>query len=158
MDKEKALIEYLLQCSQIQNNPLFFNFLKAKEDNKQFVTVANDKILNRSYVDGSVLKRYTFTIVDYRSVAYQAVVKMEGFPNENLEEFIDVQGIIDWITEQNELENYPDFGEKCIIQEIRTTTDQPNLNGVDSNTTPALAKYSISIQIDYIDITKRIWN
>lgn len=158
MDKEKALIEYLLQCSQIQNNPLFFNFLKAKEDNKQFVTVANDKILNRSYVDGSVLKRYTFTIVDYRSVAYQAVVKMEGFPNENLEEFIDVQGIIDWITEQNELENYPDFGKKCIIQEIRTTTDQPNLNGVDSNTTPALAKYSISIQIDYIDITKRIWN
>ena len=158
MDKEKALIEYLLQCEQIQNNPLFFNFLKAQEDNKQFVTVANDKIINRSYVDGSVLKRYTFTIVDYRSVAYQAVVKMEGYPNENLEEFLDVQTIIDWITEQNDLENYPDFGDKCIIEEIRTTTDQPNLNGVDTNASPALAKYSISIQIDYIDITKRLWN
>ena len=158
MDKEKALIEYLLQCEQIQNNPLFFNFLKAQEDNKQFVTVANDKIINRSYVDGSVLKRYTFTIVDYRSVAYQAVVKMEGYPNENLEEFIDVQAIIDWITEQNDLENYPDFGDKCIIEEIRTTTDQPNLNGVDTNASPALAKYSISIQIDYMDITKKLWN
>lgn len=158
MDKEKALIEYLLQCEQIQNNPLFFNFLKAQQDNKQFVTVANDKIINRLYVDGSVLKRYTFTIVDYRSVAYQAVVKMEGYPNENLEEFLDVQSIIDWITEQNDLENYPDFGEKCIIEEIRTTTDQPNLNGVDTNASPALAKYSISIQVDYIDITKRLWN
>ena len=158
VDKEKALIEYLLQYPPLQDNPLFFNFLDAKNDNKQFVTVANDRILDRSFVDGSVMKRYTFTLMDYRTVVYQAIVKQAGYPNENLEEFIDVQGIIDWIAEQEDNKNYPDFGETCIIEEIRTTTSQPNLNGVDTNVKPALAKYSVSIQIDYLDISKKIWN
>ena len=158
MDKEKAIIEFLLGCDQIRDNPLFFNFLNAKDNNKQLMTIANDKVVNRSYIDGSVMRRYTFTIVDYRTVAYQAVVKQEGYPNENLEEYLDVQLIVDWVTEQAEDHNYPNFGDKCIIEEMKTLTDQPSLNGVDSNTSPALAKYSISIQIDYLDISKRIWN
>lgn len=158
MDKEKAIIEFLLNCQQIQDNPLYFNFLNARDDNKQLMTTANDKTMDRSYVDGSVLKRYTFTLIDYRTVAYQAVVKQEGYPNENLEEYIDIQSILDWISEQADEKNYPDFGEGYIIEDMRTLTNQPNLNGVDSNVSPALAKYSISIQIDYLDITKRIWN
>ena len=158
MDKEHALIEFLLQCDQIRDNPLFFNFLDAKNNNKQLVTVANEKILDRQYVDGSIFKRYTFVLMDYRTVVYQAVVKSGGYPNENLEEFLDVQTIIDWVEEQEELKNYPDFGPDCIIEEMRTTTSQPNLNGVDTNVKPSLAKYSISIQVDYLDISKRIWN
>lgn len=158
MDKNEAVIQYLLQCDQIQNNPLFFNFLDAKDDNKQFITVANDKRLNKTYIDGSVLRRYTFTIVDFRSVTYQAMVKTAGYPNENFEEFLDVQGIVDWIEEQNDNRNYPNFGTDCIIEEIRTLTDNPVLNGVDSNITPPLAKYSISIQIDYLDISKKLFH
>lgn len=158
MDKEKAIIEFLLSCDQIKDNPLFFNFLNAKDDNKQLMPIANNRIVNRSYVDGSVLKQYTFTIIDYRTVAYQAVVKQTGYPNENLEEYIDVQSILDWVAEQADNHNYPDFGTDCIIEDMRVLTDQPRLNGVDSNVSPALAKYSISIQIDYLDITKRIWN
>ena len=42
--------------------------------------------------------------------------------------------------------------------EIRTLTDTPTLNGVDSNLATPLAKYSISIQVDYLDYTHRIWN
>lgn len=175
VDKYSATINFLLGtdndqndsrpynpgCDAIKNNPLFFNFLNAKEDNKQFVTMANDKVLNRTFIDGSVLKRFTFVIIDYRSVAYQAIVKQSGYPNENLEEFLDIQGIIDWITEQNDLKpvpNYPKFGDGCIIDSMRTTTENPNLNGVDTSVQPVLAKYSISIQIDYLDTTKVIWN
>lgn len=158
VDRSKAVIEFILQCPQIQNNPLFFNFLNAQDDNKQFLTLANEKTIDRSFIDGSVLRRYTFTIVDYRTVAYQAVVKDMSYPNENLEEFIDVQDMLDWVDEQADLRNYPDFGSDCIIEDMRTLTDQPNLNGVDTNVKPALAKYSISIQIDYLDISKRIWN
>ena len=157
MDKNQAMVEYLLGCDQIKNNPLFFNFLNAQGDNKQFLTQGNDKKLNRTYIDGSELKRYTFTIVDYREVAYQAVVKQAGYPNENMEELLDVQGIIDWITEQNELRNFPNFGTGYQIEEIRTLTDTPTLNGVDSNLATPLAKYSISIQVDYLDYTHRIW-
>ena len=158
MDKNQAIIEYLLQCPQIANNPLFFNFIEAKDDNKQIVTIANDKAVQRPYIDGTVLKRYTFSIIDYRSIVYQAIVKVPGYTNENVEEFLDVQGIIDWVTEQEDLRNYPDFGEDCIIQEIQALTDSPRLNSVDASITPALAKYSISIQIEYLDISKKIWN
>lgn len=158
MDKNQAVIDFLINCPQIKDNPLFFNFSEARDNNKQIVTVANDKALNKMFIDGSELKRYTFTIIDYRSVAYQAIVKQAGFSNENVEEYFDVQGIIDWITEQADNYNFPNFGSTCIIESMKALTDNPNLNGVDTNTKPAIAKYSVSIQIDYVDTNKRIWN
>lgn len=154
-DKNQAVIDFLLQCPTIQNSPLYFNFINAKDNNKQLVTQANDKALDRPYIDGSVLKRYTFTIIDYRSINALAVAV--GYANENVEEMLDVQSIIDWVTEQNELRNYPNFGEDCVVEELGTTTDNPNLNGINSNVTPALAIYSISIHVDYIDNSKKIW-
>ena len=157
MDKNQQIIEYLSSCPVIAKNPLFFNFAQAEDNNKQLVTVATDKKIERPYIDGSVLKRYTFTLIDYRSVIYQAVVKQPGYPNENIEEFLDVQSIIDWITDQNDAMNFPNFGEDCVIDEIRALTDMPNLNGVDSKQSPSLAKYSVSIQVTYLDTSKRIW-
>lgn len=157
VDKNKAVIDFLIQCPAIQNSPLYFNFTQAEDSNKQFVTTSNEKSLNRTFIDGSKLRRYTFTIIDYRSVAYQALVKDPELiqANENVEELLDVQSIIDWITEQSEAQNYPDFGEDYFIDDMRTTTDNPHNNGVDTSLTPALAKYSISVQIDYIDYSKR---
>lgn len=158
VDKNQAIIDFIIQCPQIKDNPLFFNFIEAKDNNKQIITIANDKALNRPYMDGSVLKRYTFTIVDYKSVAYQAIVKLPNYTNENVEEFMDVQAIIDWITEQANNRNFPDFGDTCVIDEMIAITDNPNLNGVDTSTKPALAKYSVSIQIQYLDTSQMLWN
>ena len=158
VDKNQAIIDFLLDCPQIAYNPLFFNFLNAKDDNKQIVTQSNDVRLNKKYIDGSVLKRFTFTIIDFRSVAYQPVPKIPGYTSENVEELFDVQDIMNWINEQADLENYPNFGEDCLIDSMSTTSDVPNLNGVDTQVTPALAKYSMSIQIDYIDKSKTVWN
>lgn len=158
IDKNQAVISFLLACPQIADNRLFFNFINGQSDDKQIITVANDTAVQRPFIDGSVSKRYTFTIVDFRSATYQPIVKESGYPNENVEEMLDVQGIIDWIEEQAEARNYPNFGTDCTIDSMRTTTDTPNLNGVDRNVTPALAKYSMSIQIDYIDNSKKLWN
>lgn len=157
MDKNQAMIDYLSTCPSIRDNPLFFNFINAKEDNKQLITVANDKIINKTYVDGSVLKRYTLTIIDFKSIAYQAIVKAPGFVNENVEEMFNVQEIMDWVNEQDKLKNFPDFGEDCIVDSIKTATDNPNLNGIDSSVSPAQAKYSFSIQVEYLDNTDVLW-
>ena len=157
VDKNQAVIDYLITCPQIRDNPLYFNFLNAKDGNKQLISSGNDKSMSKPFIDGSVMKRYTFTIIDYRSVAYQAIVKEAGYVNENVEEALDVQGIMDWIEEQNDARNFPNFGEECEVDEIRTLTDNPNLNGIDTSVTPALAKYSMSIQIDYLDKSKVIW-
>ncbi len=158
MDKTQAVIEYLLTCPKIANSPLYFNFINAQDEDKQFLTVANEKTLHKPYIDGSVEKRFTFTIIDYRSVAYQEMARYNITANESVEEYLDVQALIDWVNEQEDLQNYPDFGEDCIVERIGTATENPNLNGVDTQANPALAKYSISIQIDYLDKSKMLWN
>lgn len=157
-DKNQAVINFLIQCPQIQTNPLFFNFGEAKDDSKQIVMMANDKVVNKGFIDGSVLKRFTFTLIDYRSVSYQSIVKLSGYQNENVSELSDIQYIMDWINEQADLRNFPDFGSDCVIESMETATDEPNLNGVDTSVSPSLARYSMSIIIEYLDNSKKIWN
>ena len=157
VDKNKAIVEYILQCPVITNNPVFFNAIKAQDNSKGIVTLANDKVMSRPYIDGSILKRYSFTILDFRSISFNPLVTIAGYDNENVKDLLDVQGIIDWVTEQDEERNFPDFGEGYFVEKITTTTDNPNLNGVDNSTTPALAKYSITVQVEYMDNTKRIF-
>lgn len=157
IDKNQAVIDFLLTCPAIQENPLFFNFLNAKDETKQLVMTGNEKSINKAFIDGSIQKRFTFTIIDYKSIAYQAIVNNPLYVNENVQEILETQGIIDWISEQNDLRNFPNFGVDCEIEEMRTLTENPNLNGVDTSVSPALAKYSISIQIDYVDTSKMLW-
>lgn len=157
MDKTQAVIEYLLTCPKVKESPLYFNFINASDEDKQFITTANERTLHKPYIDGSVLKRFTFTIIDYRSVAYQEMARYNIAANEAVEEYLDVQALIDWIVEQEDAQNYPDFGEDCVVERIGTASENPNLNGVDTSANPVLAKYSISIQIDYIDNSKKIW-
>ena len=158
MDKNQAIIDYLLTCPEILHSPLYFNFTNAKPDNKQIVTLTTDRSIHREYVDGTVLKRFSFSIIDFRSMTPHPIVKESGYPNENVEEMLDVQSIIDWVDTQNDLRNFPNFGEDCVIDSIHAVTDVPALNGVDNNISPPLAKYSITIQVIYLDISKMIWN
>lgn len=157
VDKNQAIIDFLLDCPAIAYNPVFFNFLQAQDNNKQIIVQTSDTALNKRFIDGSVLKRYTFTLIDFRSVVYQPLPKVEGYSSENVEDMLDVQGILDWITEQADAGNYPDFGAGYIIDSMQPTSNNPSLNGVDTQVAPALAKYSITIQIDYLDNTKS-WN
>ena len=162
MDKNKAVIDYLFTCPYIKDNPLFYNFGQVESDNKQVVTQASDISVNTPFIDGSVRKRYTFTIIDYKSVVYNAVITRTvdetDIPvSENLDNDLEVQQVADWVTEQSDLRNYPDFGSDCVIDDMVVVTDQPNMNGVDREVSPALAKYSISIRIDYMDYSKAIW-
>ena len=158
IDKNQSIIDYLITCPLVIESPLYFNFINAKNDTKQLITESNVKYLNRTYVDGSVLKQYQCSIIDFRSIVDNAIVKQAGYDNENVEEFLNVQGLIEWIDEQNSVQNYPDFGEDCEVQEIRTTSENPNLDMIDASVTPALAKYSISIEVEYLDKSKVIWN
>ena len=157
VDKNKAVIDYLITCPTILNSPLYFNIINAKDNSNQFLTVTNDQYANRTYVDGSVLRVYTFTIITFKSAADFAVVKQAGFSNENVDDMSDIQSLIDWVKEQNDLRNYPNFGEDCEIDEILPTTDNPSFNGIDEEVSPPLAVYSTSIQIKYIDKSKCIW-
>lgn len=157
VDKNQAIIDFLITCPELATNPLFFNYVNAEGDNTQIITQSNDKSMNKPFIDGSVLKRYTFTLIYFKSISYAPIVKQQGFANENVEDMLDVQAVVDWVGEQADILNYPNFGDKCHIEEMKVLTDNPNLNSVDTTSTPPLAKYSFTIQIDYIDTNKMLW-
>lgn len=157
VDKNQAVINYIIQCPTILNSPLYFNFINAEDDTNQLVTQSNERYASKKYIDGSVMKIYSFTIIIYRSTADIAVVKIDGYPNENVADMSDIQALIDWIREQEDLHNYPDFGADCIVDEISTTTDNPNFDGIDDQVSPPLAVYSVTIEIQYLDKSKVIW-
>lgn len=164
VDKNQAVIEFLTQCSEFQNIPLFFNFINAKDNNIQFLTESTDVALNKTFVDGSVLRRYEFTLVITKSITDLALVKPDlsseedvWLSNENISDLADIQSLMDWVNEQGDNRNYPNFGEDCVIENLHTLTDTPNLEGVNTDVTPALAMYSMSIGIDYIDYSKTLW-
>ena len=156
MDKVNAIIEYLMQMPYIQDNPLFFNFADAEDNNKQLTTLANDIAINKPFIDGSIQKMFTFTIIDFKSVTYNPLVNVPGYSNENVDDMLEVQSIIDWVTTQNKIRNFPNFGDKCSIDKIEALSTEPNLNGVDTSLTPSLAKYSVSIRVTYVDMTESI--
>ena len=158
IDKNEAIIKYLLTCPYLAPYKSYFNFGNADDNNKQFVMRATDKSTNRHYIDGSILKIYTFDIVDFKSIGYNAIIKQEGYPDENVTDIDEVQQILDWIDEQEDLHNYPDFGPTCEIQSIRATSNEPNLNNIDTSVTPALAVYKVTVNIEYLDTSKCLWN
>lgn len=156
-DKQEAIINYILQCPQIKDTPLYFNFINAKDNTSQIVTTANDRFLDKPYITGSVEKQYSFRILIFKSITDDALVKLEGFAHENVEELAYVQALIDWISEQNELKNLPDFGEECDVDSIETSAETPRLEGINMEVAPPLAMYSVTIRIHYVDNSKNIW-
>lgn len=158
VDKNEAIIEYLLTCEDIANSTLYFNFANIKDSITQFITLAQDVAIDTPFIDGAVLKRYSLTIISYLSISDNPVVKVAGYSNENVSDMAEVQALIDWISEQDNNRNYPDFGTQCEVESIRTTTNNPVLDQIDATRTPPLAKYTFTIQVDYIDNSKKIWS
>lgn len=157
MDKNKAILDFIATYSGIATSPIFVNFINAKDDDVQFLTSSNDVALNRKFIDGSVLKRYTFSLIITKSITDMAVAK-DLLENENIADIADIQKFMDWVNKQGEDCVYPDFGEDCVIEEMHTTAENPSLDGINTDVSPALALYSMEIRIDYIDYSKVIWS
>lgn len=169
MDKNKAMIKFLLQCPTILDNPLFFNFADEQDGSLHYITETDTK--KRSYIDGSEQKQYTFSIASYSSVSHNAVIKDDDeiLMNENIENMSKVQEILDWIDEQahpSELNadgtqkepNFPDFGQDCIIESMETMQSDPDINGIDTSVNPPIARYSVGVRLTYLDNSKKVWN
>ena len=158
INRNQAVIDYLVTCPTIKESPLYFNFINAKDNNNQFITVADSTTSQQKFIDGSVYKTYTFTLSCFKALSHNPMVKQEGYSDENIDDLSDVQALIDWVNEQDDEQNYPDFGDMCDIDRIYTTTETPNLAGIDNSVSPNLARYDVTIKVDYLDNSKRLWN
>lgn len=157
MDKTQSMIDYLLQCPAILNSPLYLNFVNAKNGVNQLIPLSSDRAINKPYVDGSVLKRYSITFIVYLTISPNPLVKISGTNNENVTDLSAVQALMDWIETQNDAHNYPNFGTACHIEEIGTTTNNPRLDQIDATQSVPLARYSFTVYVNYVDNSKLIW-
>ena len=156
-DKNTATLNFLVTYPDMQTSPLFVNFMDAKDNDVQFITDSNEVALNRKFIDGSVMKQYTFAIIITRSITNMALAK-DGMLSENIDDLADIQAFMDWVNEQGDNQIYPDFGEDCVIENMHTVAENPSIDGINTEVSPALALYSIEIRIDYIDYSKVIWS
>lgn len=156
MDKNKKFVEFLRTCPTIKANPLFFNFGNVENNAAQLNIQSDDRALHKPYIDGSVSMRYTCSVDCFKSIACIPVVA--GSSDENMDDLAEVQSVLDWVHEQGELRNFPNFGSDCVIDKMETLTTKPALINVQSNLNPPVAIYRIMIQIDYIDNHNKLWN
>ena len=157
IDKNKATLEFITTYPGIATSPIFVNFINANNDDVQFITDSNDKSLDKKFIDGSVMKQYTFSLVITKTITDMALAK-DILLNENIDDIADIQAFMDWINEQEDNHVYPNVGETFGREEMHTVAENPSLDGINTEVSPALALYSMEIRIDYIDYSKVIWS
>jgi len=157
MDKNKAIIDFLLTCDAIYNSPLYFNLSKSEAGSKLFVTQGEDKNIEKPYIDGSVKKRCSLTVISFCSMSALPIAKSEGKTDKNIEDYGQVQALMDWVKLQKSEKKFPDFGDDCLIEDIYTTSSNPIIDHIDASVTPPIAKYSFTFRVEYIDNSEVIW-
>ena len=166
VDLNKRILDYIYECPVVAENPMYFCVAEEQDSNNQLVVSRETPQDAIEFIDGTVERTYRADILIYKSVAYLPIVTEEGasgtvpsssHPNENIEDLKDGQALIDWIEEQNDNRHFPNFGEYCIIDSVKTTTSRPVLNGINDALEPPLAQYSVGLEIKYLDITKQLW-
>lgn len=155
MDFITPFAKFIMQCDSVKNNKLFLNFVKNQQNGiKQIVTSQIDRAQDKEYVDGSVLHKVIFTVFDFKSIGFNALIA-DLSKNENIETLLEVQDFIDWIAEQERLQNYPDFGVNYKVEKLESTYLSPSTPAFNNNT-PEIAKYSIPIVCWLWDYTEAI--
>ena len=155
-NRYEAMLVYLSRCPAMQG-VFSFQAGQARSDTVQVLLEAGDAQNNRPFIDGSVEKRFDFTVAFYKPVNHTGYMPDKGAGNLNLEGILDVQQLIDWLSAQNAARNYPDFGEKKQIDSVRSLNNEPVLAWLDGeHYNPPLAKYTVTVRVEYIDYTNAI--
>ena len=133
------------KASELAGDMLNFNFSPESEDSISLITNYSDKV-KKKYITGDVLKEYGFTIVIVKSYS-------SCQDDLNLEAMNFAQAFIDWLDQQNESKDFPDFGEDCAVQKMENLQNMPNLSGVNQDGT--MARYMIQARVIYKERKKR---
>lgn len=155
-NRYEAMLAWLAGCPAMEG-VFSFQAGRAESDSIQVLTEAGDSQNNRSFIDGSIEKRFDFVVAFYKAVNHTGYVLDRGSANLNLEGILDVQELIDWLDAQNAARNYPDFGEKKQIDSVRSVNNEPMLAWIDGeHYSPPVAKYTVTVRVEYTDYTNAI--
>lgn len=138
-DKNNALQEWLSASPYATD--IYFNFSPAEAGVTNVATVSGDKVL-QWYMGGYAKKSYDFGVIQYLAVN-------TDIPNstDNTGAMTRVEAFMNWVTEQDKLHNYPDFGEGAEIYRVEVLNSRPIVAGQDDE----VAKYQFECRVTYIE-------
>ena len=143
MGKFQAVLDFISKCPLVGQS-MYFNFVdETNADGNTSLLTDGYGHLVKKYVDGESLKMFQCVI--------QQVKPLSRYSNtsENVEQMQVVQQFLDWINEQGKLKNFPDFGEKCTVQNL--STPDGVLYPMDTGVYEGTALYSFPFEITYTE-------
>ena len=136
MSKHSALKEWV--NGFLTDNYLYFESADAYPNVRVLVPNYGD-YLRKTDICGFKYKSYSFVFIGYEHID-------TGTSDINISNMELMDSFYEWIEEQKENKNFPDFGEKCSEYDIIPLQNMANLATVSED---GLAKYMLGVRIDY---------
>lgn len=135
-NKHEAVWNWLAACPLIGD--MFFNAGRAEDGNTEIIPSEQTA---QEYNDGSTLRWY--------DVALTRWVSYSTDPNDkaNIEDAVDIDDIADWVEQQVEAGNFPDFPDGCTVMDISV---MPQQSGWIAAEDPTILKYMLQFRIEYL--------
>ena len=120
---------------------LLFNYLAEREGSCAIVPIQGDLAV-KTYVDGSSQRVYDF--------ALQLLCRTSDATDDtNIRNMYFQRQWADWITEQQRLSNFPDFGERCSDYRLELLSNMPMLAEMFEN---GMGKYQFYARLNYMEV------
>ncbi|MCR4622675.1 MAG: hypothetical protein K5663_11400 [Clostridiales bacterium] len=148
-----ATLAFLKQCPALSG---LLGFEAAAGGNIRVLTQGTSAANNRKYIDGSEGRAFDFVIEFYKPLNTLPYIAERGEGNQNLKGVLDVQELISWLDDMRREGTEPDFGDKCVIDDVKSLNNEPVLAWVDTQKTPPIAKYTVTVRVEYTDYTNSI--
>lgn len=142
MTKHEAVKAYFEpKIAELAGSMPNFNFSVESPVSFSLIPDYSDKIVKK-YVTGNTQKQYGFTVMiteEYSVDGDDLNMKAMNF----------AQAFMDWVEEQNEKREFPDFGKRCEVEKMENLQNMPNLAWVSKDGTAA--GYMIQCRILYTE-------
>lgn len=124
----------------LEGQYLYFEAADAYPNVRVLVPNYGDYI-NKTDIFGSKYKSYSFVFIGYERVDMGA--SYSDINTDNMQVF---DNFAEWLEEQKENKNFPDFGTNCSEYDIIILQNMANLATITDDN---LAKYMLGVRIDY---------
>jgi hypothetical protein len=136
VNKHKVMRDWVSQF--LEDNYLYFESADAYPNVRVLVPNYGDYI-NRTDILGNKYKSYSFVFIGYETLD-------PGTSDVNMDNLAVFDSFNDWLEEQKELRNFPNFGDNCSEYDIIILQNMANISAISSDN---LAKYMLGVRIDY---------
>lgn len=140
INKHKVMQEWVQEF--LDDNYLYFESTDAYPNARMLVPNYGDYTRSQDIL-GNKYKSYSFVFVGYERID----VGTSDINTENMEIF---DKFNEWLENQKELRNFPDFGTNCSEYDIIILQNMANLATITDDN---LAKYMLGARIDYKEET-----